>query len=147
MRKYVLDTNLYIDAARSTEKGRELAGFYARHLPSTYLHATVAQELLAGGRDRAARRRIEAELVLPFERRNRIVTPTWTAWKKVGELLAELSERGMLSLAHLGASFLNDAQIAASCREAGLTLVTRNTSDFERIRTVLPFELLPPWPS
>ena len=44
-------------------------------------------------------------------------------------------------------SFLNDVLLAVSCRAAGLTLVTANLADFERIRRVETFEFVPPWPT
>ena len=42
MRKYVLDTNLYIAADRDAAFGEELSAFYDTCLPFTFFHAVVA---------------------------------------------------------------------------------------------------------
>ncbi len=42
--------------------------------------------------------------------------------------------------------FVNDLILAASWREAGLTLITENTRDFIRIQQVLPLKSVEPWP-
>ncbi len=39
-----------------------------------------------------------------------------------------------------------DVLLAVSRREAGATLVTRNEHDFDRIRRVMPFRFVQPWP-
>jgi len=44
-------------------------------------------------------------------------------------------------------SFVNDVLIAASCAEAGVTLVTDNARDFARIGAVLRFGVTAPWPA
>ena len=47
-RKYILDTNLYIDAIRDPERGKSLDTFLEHHAPVTYMSAVVMQELRAG---------------------------------------------------------------------------------------------------
>jgi predicted nucleic acid-binding protein len=42
---------------------------------------------------------------------------------------------------------MNDALLAASCREAGVVLVTRNLADFQRIAQVEPVRFQEPWPA
>jgi hypothetical protein len=44
------------------------------------------------------------------------------------------------------ASFVNDCLLAASCREQGFTLITKNHRDFEIIRKVEDFEVRKPRP-
>lgn len=104
----------------------------------------VAQELLAGALRDERRRRVHAALVLPFERRRRLVTPSFRAWTRSGEAVAALVETSVASPGGFARPFLNDVVRAASCREHNLTIVTRNIADFERIRAVLDF--VPPWP-
>ena len=50
MRKYVLDTNLYVNvrAFRSEEGAAELERYYADFTPNTYLSSIVLHELLVG---------------------------------------------------------------------------------------------------
>lgn len=147
MKKYVLDTNLYIYADRDPEKAEELSAFYAGLLPFTYLHATVVQELLAGAVDPKREALVRASLIAPFEKRSRIVTPGYGTWRRSGEILAALVRERVISPGGFSRSFLNDVLIAASCRELGLTLVTANQEDFARIRQVERFSFVPPWPA
>jgi predicted nucleic acid-binding protein len=51
-----------------------------------------------------------------------------------------------LELKKVTRSFGIDVLIAASCREAGVIVVTRNGRDCERIARVLPFEYTDAWP-
>jgi hypothetical protein len=94
-------------------------------------------------RGRAAAR-LEAAIVAPFERRDRLVTPSYAAWKETGRVLSELVAPAMW--AAVTRSFVNDVLLAMSCREAGVVLVTRNVVDCARIATVRPFDFVAPWP-
>lgn len=147
MRKYVLDTNLYIHADRDRAKAEELIGFYSAFLPFTSLHSVVAQELLAGAVSEGRQRSIHEAYIAPFERRGRIVTPGHGSWKRSGEVVAALIRKKVISPGGFGRSFLNDVLLAVSCREAGMVLVTANHQDFERIRQVEAFDFVPPWPT
>lgn len=146
MRRFVLDTNLYVEAARSRERAADLARFSSAALPFLHLHAVVAQELLAGARGEKGRRRIREWLVDPFDRRDRVVVPTWRAWKRSGEMISELVEEGRLSPGGFSRSFTNDALIAASLRDTGAVLVTSNERDFSLLAEVEAFEYEAPWP-
>lgn len=143
-RRFVIDTNLYIEGFRTASGRQELEAFLSAFAPFVWLSAVVAQELRAGARG-AAGRVLEQAVFLPFERRARQLTPTYAAWKEAGRLLAELVAPS--GWADLPRSFVNDALLAASCREAGAVLVTRNLRDFERIAAVRPFEFVAPWPA
>lgn len=146
MKRYVLDTNLYIEAGRNRDRAEELARFVSAQLPLIHMHAVVAQELLAGAVDAGKTRLVERGLVRPFEQRGRVVTPSFGTWKRAGSIMARLVQTKQMSPGGFGRSFVNDCLLAASCREGGLTLVTRNTRDFELIRGVEEFELVGPWP-
>ncbi len=146
MKRYVLDTNLYIEAGRDRVWAEELSRFVSAHLPFIHLHAVVAQELLAGAVDPGKARLVESGLVRPFETRGRVVTPSFATWKRAGSIMARLVQTKQMSPGGFGRSFVNDCLLGASCREGGLTLITRNTRDFELIRGVEEFELAAPWP-
>lgn len=146
MTRYVLDTNLYIRADRDAASADGMDRFLVAFLPVTYLSAVVAQELLVGARGARRRRDVECSYVLPFERRGRLLTPSYAAWKRSAEVIALLTERRVISPGGTTRSFLNDVLLAVSCREAGVTLVTANLDDFERIRQVERFHFVPPWP-
>lgn len=147
MKKFVLDTNLYIVADRSLEGTVALQRFYDQRLSATFLHAVVVQELLVGGVTARHRRAIRRDLVRPFERVRRVISPSFRAWRRSGEIAGELVERGIFSPGGFSRSFLNDVLLAASCREEGLTLVTANTADFAAIAEVEPFDFAAPWPA
>ena len=139
MTRYVLDTNLFVDAIRSESAAGELERFYQVFLPFTWLSAVVVQELLAGTR-RGAEDDLERDLVEPFEKRGRVLVPSFAAHKRAGRALAALGTDPARGLP-------NDALLAASCRETGMALVTRNARDFSRLRARMPgFTFVPPWP-
>ena len=146
MKRFVLDTNIYVAADRNVINAEELVAFYAAWLPATYLHAVVAQELLLGAVDARRGAAIRAAYVRPFESRGRIVTPSFANWARSGEIVAQLVRDKVISPGGFGRSFLNDVLLAVSCRMFGLTLVTNNLRDFERIRRVEKFDFIPPWP-
>ena len=59
MKKYVLDTNLYVKAFRNREAAAALERFYASFTPQSYLSSVVLHELLAGANTRAKARQID----------------------------------------------------------------------------------------
>jgi predicted nucleic acid-binding protein len=147
VRGYVVDTNLYVEATRSDEAADALKAFYARFLPFVHLHSVVAQELLAGAGSPSLARDTRAKFIEPFEAVRRVVTPTHRTWKRAGEIVAQLLRERKLSPGGFAPSFVNDCLIAASVREHGLIIVTRNQRDFDLIRNVEPVEVRQPWPS
>lgn len=144
--KYVLDTNLFIDGLRHESGRQALVRFHTAFAPFEHLSAVVAQELLAGTRSLADQRVVQRGIIDPFVRRGRLVTPSFRAWQRSGEVLAELARSGVVSVASASKSFANDVLLALSCHESGLVLVTSNAKDFERIRRVVPFRFTAPWP-
>ena len=147
MRRYVLDTNIYITADRDEAWAEGLHSFSSAHLPYLFLHAVVVQEMLAGALDRRRERLVYTTLVEPFEKRRRIVTPTYGAWKRAGRIMAALVQRKLMSAGGFSRSFVNDCLLAASCREHGLVLVTQNRTDFDLIARVEPITIEEPWPA
>ena len=147
-RKYTLDTNLYIDAFRVPEANVALQLFHTAFAPFEYLSAVVVQALRAGSRaGRLGATGLQRNVLNPFERRGRVFTPSYGAWKDAGEVLALLADRGRLDWRNVSRGFVNDVLLAMSCREAGIVLVTANIGDFERIASVRPFAFVAPWPS
>lgn len=113
MRPYILDTNLYIAAARSEERAGDLANFTSAALPALYLHSVVVQELLAGAVSGTGKREIIRSVIKPFEKRGRILVPSYRAWKRSGEIVCELVVQHEMSAGGFSRSFMNDALIAA----------------------------------
>lgn len=146
MKKYVLDTNVFIQAMRSAEARQELADWQRRMAPHLYQHAVVVSELLVGARDEQTWRRWHARWVLPAERVHRILVPDHAAWLRASRIVSRLAETGRISAGGVNPSFFNDCLLAASAREQGFTLVSHNPRDYELIarvepaaRAVLPF--------
>lgn len=146
MRKYALDTNCYIDASHDPAALAALQEFTQWAAPGLYVSAIVGAELRAGTRDARARRLVEAEILGPFERRGRVLTPSARAWEVLGSALGTLHDEAGLQLSKVSRSFAFDVLLAHSCREAGVVLVTSNHRDMERIRRVFSFEYVAPYP-
>ncbi|MBW3572289.1 MAG: PIN domain-containing protein [Gemmatimonadetes bacterium] len=146
MTRYVLDTNVFINADRDARWADELDRFSTEHLPHIHLSAVVVQEMLAGAVSPDRERAVRENYVEPFERRGRLITPTYNAWKRAGQIMSRLVNRKLMSPGAFARSFVNDCLLAASCRERGATLITLNVRDFELIRKIEPITVVPPWP-
>ncbi len=146
-RKYALDTNCFIHGFRTPAGVAELQQFHRLFAPFEYLSVVVAQELRAGTRTAADRRKLERHVLAPFVRTNRILTPSPRAWHDSGDLLSDLVRREGLELGRVPKAFANDVLLALSCRESGVALVTEHTRDFARIAKLAPFDFVAPWPT
>lgn len=146
MSKYVIDTNIFINADRDAQWADELDRFSSEHLPQIHLSAVVVQEMLAGAVSPDREKAIRVNYVAPFERRGRIITPSYAAWKRAGQIMGRLVARKHMSPGEFGRSFVNDCVLAASCREHGATLITLNTRDFQLIQKVEAVAVVAPWP-
>ena len=131
---------------RSEEAQAEVFAFLRRALPFTYLSAVVMQELAVGARTRETARDVQQGVFDPFERRRRIFVPSAAAFVASGRALAAVATREGWQLLDENPSLLNDALIAASCREHGITLITKD-GDFKRLGPfVKGFRYAAPWP-
>lgn len=146
-RKFLLDTNLFIQGFRDPQANASLQRFHQLFAPFEYLSVVVAQELRAGVQSHSDRRLLERHVLSLYRRRGRLVTPSAQAWEDSGDVLAELGQREGLELSRLSKAFGNDVLLALSCREAGIVLVTDNQRDFARIARVVAFEFVKPWPA
>jgi predicted nucleic acid-binding protein len=145
--KYALDTNIFIDGFRSEEAQAEVFAFLNRALPFTYLSAVVMQELAAGARTIQAARDVQQGVFGPFERRRRVFAPSSAAFAESGRVIAAVATREGWQVLDDNPSLLNDALIAVSCREQGITLITRD-GDFKRLSPLVKgFQSAAPWPA
>jgi predicted nucleic acid-binding protein len=145
--KYILDTNLFIEAFRDRSANLELQRFHEAFAPFEYLSAVVAQELRAGVRSGDNGRKLERHVLGPFVDVGRLVTPSFRAWQLSGDVLATLAQKERLNPGRVTKAFGNDILLALSCREAGMTLVTHTTHDFTRIHRVVQFRFVASWPT
>ena len=144
-RKYTLDTQLFIHAFRDACANSALQAFHTGFAPFEYLSAVVVHELRSGA-TAAQANPLYANVFEPFERRGRILTPTYGTWKRAGEVLSHFARREGLEHRAMSRAFVNDVLLALTCRESGVTLVTENLKDFARIARTVKFEFVPPWP-
>jgi predicted nucleic acid-binding protein len=145
--KYTLDTNIFIDGFRNEEAQAEVLVFLNRALPFTYLSAVVMQELAAGARTTEAARDVQQGIFEPFERRRRVFAPSSAAFAESGRVLAAVAANEGWQMLDDKPSLLNDGLIAVSCREQGITLITKD-GDFKRLaRFVRGFRYAAPWPT
>jgi predicted nucleic acid-binding protein len=147
VRRFVLDTSVFVTAARDPAFAAELERFTSAHLPRLHLSAVVAQEMLAGAVDATRERLIRRALIEPWERRGRVLTPSFGAWARAGAIMARLVQKGHLSPGGFARSFTNDCLIAASCMEHGAILVTFNRRDFDLIAKVEALGVSAPFPA
>ncbi|MEP7363670.1 MAG: PIN domain-containing protein [Acidobacteriota bacterium] len=144
--KFVLDTQLFIRAFRDVAANESLQEFHRARAPFEYLSAVVAQELRAGIRRPADRRRLERHVLGVYERVGRLITPSAITWHRSGDVLAAMMREEGLEISRVSKSFSNDILLALSCRETGCVLVTENHRDFSRIQKFVQFEFVAPWP-
>ena len=140
-----VDTQLLVEAIRSDVAKAELREFYARSVWVTWVSAVVAQELIAGARERDPGES-EEDLLRPFVTRRQLFTPSFAAWKRSGQAIAALHRRRRLDGERVSKAFANDVLLAASCAEEQVILVTRNVRDFRLITEEIPFQFVEPWP-
>lgn len=140
MAKHLIDTDLYIDLIQSGTTLPLIREIYDKDAPGVYFSSIVAQELLAGARSPAGRKRVEI-LFRPFEKVGRVVTPSHSQWKVAGAILAKvLEDRPDLKSKLPG--LVNDCLLALSARSLGATLYTRNRDDFVLLQSVRSFSLV-----
>lgn len=145
-RKYVLDTQLFINAFRDPVANERLQQFHRGFSPFEYLSVIVAQELRAGVKRPQDRKALERNVLKVFTQADRLITPSAAAWERSGDLLAEMARQEGLAVPRVSKAFANDILLALSCREVGCVLLTDNERDFRRIRRFVQFEFTAPWP-
>ncbi len=144
---FLLDSNVYIAGFNDPDFAESFRTFHQRNLPRLILSAVVAHELLVGARDRRRITALERGLLEPFRTRRRIHVPTLATWSLAAHIDRGLRQLGSYEGSLSQRSFGNDLLLAATARELGAVLVTRNLGDFELIRRVVPFDFQPPWPA
>jgi predicted nucleic acid-binding protein len=138
--KHLIDTDLYIDLIQSGTTLPLIHELYDKDAPGIYFSSIVAQELLAGARSPAGRKRVEI-LFRPFERVGRVVTPSHNQWKDAGRILAKALQVRPDLRSKLPA-LVNDCLLALSARSLGATLYTRNRDDFTLLQSIRSFSLV-----
>jgi predicted nucleic acid-binding protein len=137
--KYLLDTNIYIDAFRSEQRKSQFRQAFLPLLPATFLSAVVAYELHVNAADSRTRALIQ-EFIFPLERTGRLLCPTFDDWIDAARIIGSVAENESGWRSKLPA-LLNDILIALCARRIGATLLTHNREDFRLIRRHRNFSL------
>jgi predicted nucleic acid-binding protein len=136
MHRVLFDTSIYITALRMGHDAalglRRIAGGGA-----VWLSSVVLEELYAGVSVR--NRHVVERLERDFNRAGRILVPNLMDWTQTGKVLALLAAR--YDYEQIGRGRLtNDALIAMSAGRLGITVITANARDFEKLAEFRPFE-------
>jgi len=129
---YALDANVYIRALRDRDRLSLLKRFLIRSGMRVRVNAVVALELQAGARTPSQERAV-SDLVESYVARNRVIVPSFEAYRQGGRVLAALAVREGMDTSRSG-SLVNDVMIATSCREAGIKLITENIEHFAAVQ-------------
>jgi len=135
MQPALFDTSIYITALR---RGDDAALGLRRIVAgaAVWLSSVVLEELYAGVslRDRHIVERLERD----FHRARRILVPNLTDWTQTGTVLARLAAK--YDYERIGKGRLtNDALVAMSAGRVGITVITGNARDFEKLAEFRPF--------
>lgn len=123
MLQYLLDTNIAIYVIKRRPAGA--VEQFIRHAGQMAISSITLAELLHGAEKSSARER-SLEVVQEFIKRLAVLQYGPAAARHYGEIRASLEKRGQV----IG---VNDLHIAAHARSLGLTLVTNNLREFERV--------------
>lgn len=137
--KYLLDTNIYLDAFRSQQKKEQFRKLFFPLLPSTFFSAVVAYELHINAWDGRTREAL-GEFIRPLERAGRVVTPSFDDWVEASTIVTEIERKDRSWRSKIPA-LLNDILIALCARQIGAILITKNRDDFRLIRRHKDFQL------
>lgn len=143
---YLVDSNVYVRAFRDSAFGQRLREFHQRHLATLVLSAVVVHELAVGALTPSKERALLRNLVEPFRVRRRLHVPARQTWELAARLDRRLRRRAASTSKLRSRSFGNDLLIAASARELGAVILTKNSKDFAAISAVVDISYLEPWP-
>lgn len=139
MPKVTFDTNVFIK-----EKPAYFpAGFF--------MSAVVIQELAAGALDGSKLKEL-GSLAREYEKEGRLLVPNGEDWWYAGQILNSLSRaanpKSGVRISRISKTeqqrILRDVLIARTAKSAGVTIVTSNLKDFEKIRAYCNVKILHP---
>lgn len=122
MKRVLLDTNLYVDWLNG---GHHQDLFVGTGLVR-YLSAIVVMEIRVGAKTRAASKALD-QLVRPYVKSGRLLTPSYKRYDEAGTILKALHGMGREVRR---AAMVNDVLIALTARAIGASLYTRDRKDF-----------------
>lgn len=129
MAPVLFDTSVYISALRKGDSARLALRNFAPG-SAIWLSSVVLEELYAGADTKAAR--VVQRLERDFDRARRILIPTLSDWTATGKTLAHLAVKYHYEQIGQG-RLTNDALIAMSAARMGVTVITANPRDFQKL--------------
>jgi predicted nucleic acid-binding protein len=149
--KYTLDSSVLVDAIRTPGGYEALGDFMSWARGDVYLSSVVVAELEAGARSPASRERLDERFLAPFERREHVVAPTASEWRRAGRVLGEFDASAVRESGDPGSPVphLNDALLAVQARNQGWVVITRDggfgelTAKVPGLRVLRPFPVRP----
>ena len=124
----MFDSSIYITALRNGDS-ELLEGRWLGESP-VWLSSVVVEELYAGAKNSDLPVLVKLERDLGGAKRT--LTPSAGDWQRAGRILARMGEK--YGYERIGkARLVNDALIATSAARSGVTLVTANARDFEKL--------------
>lgn len=138
----IFDTSVYISALRQ----RNVSVLSLRRAATTpeattrplWLSAVVLEELYAGAQD-GRMKKLLGRLENEFTKVNRVLVPLQSDWTACGQVLALIGEK--YGYEEIGrARMTNDTLIAMTAARNGFVVLTKNTTDFQRIAEFRQFQ-------
>ncbi len=126
MLKYMLDTNIVIYVIK--RKPREALDVFNRHVGQMCISVITQAELIHGA-EKSAKPSHNMQVVEDFISRLEVLEYGTKAAAHYGEIRADLERKGK----PIG---VNDLHIAGHARSEGLTLITNNMREFERVEAL-----------
>lgn len=131
----LFDTSVYISALRKGDQSilnlRRAARLGGQQTQPLWLSVVALEELLVGAVDAKTRKEfllMERE----FYRIGRLLVPDRQDWILAGQILSKIGSKHGFDLVGR-ARMINDALIATSAARLGLTVLTKNPGDYQRI--------------
>ena len=132
--KFILDTNVYIDAALSDVGWKRFEKHIIPLLPFIYLSSVVFFELGLSASEKKSELLLKSHIET-LEKVGRLVTPTFDDWITSSQMVGNKELR----------SYLCDVLIGCSVRRIGAVLFTFDKKDFAPLSKQLGFEIKQPW--
>jgi predicted nucleic acid-binding protein len=129
----LFDTSIYVAALRDATGERVVGSPVLQRWGSEstpWLSSVVLEELYEGA-DPPTLSLIQ-KMNRGFDRIRRVLTPSARDWARAGKILRQIGRRQWFEETGRG-RLTNDAMIATSAARQGMTVITANLRDFERL--------------
>lgn len=104
-----------------------------------YLSSVVLEELYVGATNPRVAKQV-ASIERQFKNVDRLIVPNLTDWITTGKILSKIGQEYGFELVKLS-RMTNDCLIAVSARRLGVSVVTLNAADFQKIAEFQKFNL------